>query len=504
MSSALATVKREPSQTVEPHVLATVAVFPPDKPGGQPLTALVKMSGNGAARSALVRVPLSEEKGEVWYLGGYVSTGDGQKDRWDRRAKAAITAAGYNKLNQFGGVSFATPETIVGENGKASSNPYFHRENGEIVYVKVRRIGIGRNALGNLVAIDLTVTYNIRDYFAQDVFAKWSGKKSDTAVAGWGEIFDAQNVPDEVRRNGRRKLIHCPGGVVLAIDLSSKDAIALISEHIGRQKFAERNAWTICERNILKKFYAASQLRPNDLTVPVVAWQSVDRDIGQLAEIAARSRDGKITLEDRDEITGKPTTVAVERESAVAQSDDIEAALVGDADEEMQHPEPDGDPEPSSIGQTVQPPPAKDGGAAKHLEELRAKVRDLYAKLGQDVADELLTAANLNAGIGWIAEVNAAGPLDAAVRVLTIDVAALVADTKRIVAKVADSIANRDFIFCHLLGTKDTKSTAEVAPQRAILALKTARAIEALRDNVKATTHEEWAAAIQDIQEGWL
>jgi len=492
MSSTTLPVKREAPQAPEKSGLASIILIPSDEAGGKPTNALVKMTPNGLVRSIHVRVPLSEAKGEVWYLGGY-----DENNRWNKKAKAAITAAGYNKLNLVGGVSFATPETLVSEDGKASSNPYFHRESGELVYVKVRRIGIGRNAAGNLVAIDLTVTYNIRDYFAQDCFAKWSGKKSDTATAGWGQIFDAENIPDEVRKDGRRKLIRCPGGVVLSIDLTQKDAIAVIQEHINRQKFAERNAWTICERNILKKFYAAAQLRPTDLTVPVVAWQTVDRALEELARIAAESRGGRVTVGNEE--------LEIERQNEVANDkDEVDAALAGDADEEMQPTEPDGPSEPSSIGTPVDTPAPKDGGASKHLEELRAKVRDLYGKLPAEVADELLTAANLNAGIGWIAAVNAAGPLEAAAGVLTIDVAGLVADTKRIVAKVADSIANRDFIFCHLLGTKDTKSTGDVAPARAILGLKTARAIEAGRDKIKATNHDEWAAAIQDIQEGWL
>ncbi len=489
MSSTTAITRQEQKPPTLKPGEAVLAVFPGETKDGPPLTAIVKSTANGLVKSTLVHVPLSEARGEIWHMGAFVG------EQWNPKARCAITAAGYNKLNQFGGMSFATPETLVAEDGKPTSNPYFHREKGEIMYVKCRRIGIGRNAVGNLIAIDLTVTYNIRDYFAQDVFAKWTGKKKDATFANWGEIYDADAVPEEVKKNGKRKLVACPGGVVLAIDLTKKEAIVLISEHIGRQKFGERNAWTICERNILKKFYAAAQLNPNNLTVPVVSWQTVDRDIVQLAKVAADAAAGKV------EVGGEE--LELQRDAEVVGGEDIDAALAGDADEDMQHPEPDGEPEPSGIGVPVGAPPVKDNGQAKRVDELRAKVRDLYGKLDHAVADDILITAQLPAGLAWIGECGEIEQLEAAVNALSIDVAGMVSDTRRLIVKIVGDITTRDALTKALIGD----DAASISPGRALAAIKTARALEtqiASKKKDRPKTTEEWLAAAKDVAEGWV
>lgn len=271
---------------------AIVAVFPGDDPE-KPITALVKSTPKGVVKSTLVRVPLSKEKGEVYHL-----------PTWDPVKRETvkhpiITAAGYHKCNQFGGVSFATPESIIGEDGNPKGNPYFHRENGEVIYVKVRRIGIGRNAVGNLVAMDLTVTYDLSMYFAQDVYSKWKGKYDDASPKSWGELYAAGSVPQADEQDSRKKLVFCSGGVVLSLDLKHKEVINLISEHINRQKFSERNAITICERNILKKFFAAAIL-DNTLRVPVVSWQQTDHTMAEISRVAEASHEGRIDLGDEE------------------------------------------------------------------------------------------------------------------------------------------------------------------------------------------------------------
>lgn len=384
---------------------AMVAVFPPEKPGGAPVTALVKVTSHGTVRSMLCQVPLSVQKGEVFPMPFF----DNTTNSWSTRY--SMTAAGYAKVNQFGGVNFATPENIIGEDGEKKGNPYVLRDKfGEAVYVKARRIGVGRNAVGNLVAIDLTVTYDLSLYFAQDVWSKWTGKKKDPAPKQWGELFPDENVPEAVRKNPKRKLVRCPGGFVLALDLTSKEVLSIIQEHINRQKFADRNAITICDRNILKKFYALA-IVDKSFTVPVISWQQVDRDLMETAKIIEASREGRVHLGDEE--------AQVERGAEIVDKDEVDAALAGEVDEDMPfYDEPDGDP-------GIDSPEAPDPAGEK-LAALRTKIRDAITSLPLDRVAAVLksvglanvgaistctsydTLANLNVGLGELAEAMAA------------------------------------------------------------------------------------------------
>lgn len=294
-----------------------VAVLPDE--GGGETVAIIKSTSDGLIRNHKVLVRMRPEKGEVYPHDFF----DPQVGEYTR--KWVITAAGYAKMNQFAGVSFISPDTIIGDEGKETGNPYFCREGSEIRYVKVRRIGIGRNPIGNLVAIDLTVTYNLELYLAQDVFDRWQGKTSDAATASWGQLFAAGNVPKEIQEAPTKKLIECPGGVVLAVDLANREVVGMIQEHITRQKFAERHAVTIVERNILKKFFASS-LVGADLSVPVVSWQQVDRNLISTAKAIQGSKDGRVVVD------AEP--IDVSREEVDLDKVDIDQALAGDADEE--------------------------------------------------------------------------------------------------------------------------------------------------------------------------
>lgn len=368
----------------------SVAVFPGNKQGDPDITALVKTTPQGIVRSTMVRVPLNEAKGEVFEMG-----------RWDPKAgndgawvkDKSITAMGYHRMNQFGGVSFATPENVIGEDSRTHGNPYFHRtEAGELDYVKVRRIGAGRNAIGNLIVIDLTVTYSLRMYLAQDVFSKWSGKKKDLAPKAWGEWFSTAEMPDAIRKDPKKWKVDLGEGSTLVLDMNHRDVIALKLEHINRLKFAERNAITICERNILKKFFAAAKLDPS-CTVPVVSWQQQDLDVNQIGRVVQAASEGRMDLQ---EVAGE--RVEIQRESEiVADQDDIEAALHGDVDEDGPRDEPE-----QGEGPPQQDAPHPDPTAdQKALADVKAKLRDNYTWLCQNDGAEAATTAIEQHGLSF-------------------------------------------------------------------------------------------------------
>jgi len=312
-----------------------IAVFPGRTRNDKPVTVLVKRTETGLVRQTLTHVQLSEERGEIWTM-----------DRWDpttreKKPVRSITAAGFDRINAFLGVTFIHPDSQTIEDGRVVPNPYSHAPDGDLVYVRVRCIGIGRNAVGNLVCQDLTVIYNLALYFAQDLYVKWWGRKSGrggTAVPPkeWGTLYDADAVPQESHSDPFKKTVRCPGGIALVVDLKHPEVVSLYQEHVNRIKFADRNALTIARRNILKKFAAAQQV-DESLTVPVVSWQQMDRDFQDLATMAAQANEGRLSHEGEDVEIQRATVDASDK-------DDVDAALAGEVDPDQMTAADDDEP----------------------------------------------------------------------------------------------------------------------------------------------------------------
>lgn len=279
---------------------------------------LIKNSPNGEVRNLTTTVVLDPDT-DVYQMS--VKRGD----RWQK--VNVLTAMGYANLNKYLGISFVSATSLLNDEGNAVCNPYFkYDSDGDIEYVKVRLIGIGRNHIGNLVAIDYTLRYDLKMYLAQDVMARWSGRAGD-ATKSWGELFSTPNVPDDIKKDPKKKLVHVPGGLTLALDITSKDVIGLIQEHSSRQKFAERNASTICRRNILKSLTGKSVV-PDNLEVKVSCWPTRDRKLTELAKVVEDAKDG------RCESDGEVVEVSAVSE-VISDPDEVNAAVSGDFDEEM-------------------------------------------------------------------------------------------------------------------------------------------------------------------------
>lgn len=391
MTALATTTARGPSQLGRGQT--AVAIFPPDREGGPPITALVKQTGNGLVRNTLARIRLDPDKAETWSLRAW----NPSTKQYER--KQSITATGYNKINQFLGVSFFTPERIIDDDGRVTSNPYFHRdEHGEIVFVKVRMIGLGRNATGNLVAHDLTVTYNLRTYFAQDLYSKWTGKK-DEATRDWGVLMPMQFAkPDSTHL-----VVPIAGGSALVVDLKSKDVVYALGEHLNRQKFAERNAQTICQRNILKKFTGLQVVTDN--FVSVVSWVQPDRDFITIGRKVSEAQEGRIIIDDEP--------VDLQREAAtVEDKEDVDEALGGDFDDDM--PPPDEGPGenndvPGSVAASS-PAPTKPQAPqqSEAAQELVTKIRDVCEHLDGNAVDTVVNQLGYDEWRQLAAEVDVA------------------------------------------------------------------------------------------------
>lgn len=402
MTKATALAVRAPEQKME------IDIFPPAVPGGEPVKAIVKTRRDGQVVSFRTNVPLSEDRGEVYY---------------PFKNQPTITALGYDVLNKFKGVSFIVPETLKSDDGIERPNPYvLYGERGEIIRVTSRQIGIGQIATGSMVAQDVTVVYEVKVYLAQDAWSKWAGKKYGDNPApdpkNWGRLepWGAPMPTDQ----GKWHRIDMPNGTTLWVDLTHADVRGLLGEDVNRQKFAQRNALTICRRNVLKRFVAAVKL-DKSLTVPVVGWVQKDRDLQALRKMASEANTGSVSID------GEIIEVQREQATVVANHDEVDESLGDEPNEDMPTAQPaggasasqlpTGNGEQPSPTQNASPSPAEPDAPASVAPTttatkphdanaaVRTKIRLAHKKIGADKADEILGGV----GVEGLAEVAKTG-----------------------------------------------------------------------------------------------
>ena len=275
---------------------------------------MCKQTEDGEITQMHTKVQLRGDRGEFYPR----SMKDFEKDMWVKRK--VITAQGYARLNTWIGVTFSSPPNInIGES--SVGNPYIERMGASVQRVTVRRVGIARNAAGSLSAIDLTVTYDLDDYLIGEVWAKWQPQRKQNACAAWGRVLGD---PTNANVQENEKMIECPGGIYLVVDLSKKEVLELWSAHLQRQKFAERNAVSICERNILKRFVGASYCEDNGC-IDIVHWSQPDRNIQQMEQIAGRIQRGEVKVDGMD--------VQAESYTETVDSEEVAAALYGEGED---------------------------------------------------------------------------------------------------------------------------------------------------------------------------
>lgn len=169
----------------------------------------------------------------------------------------SISSAGYTQLNKVAGITILTPQQVVVD-GKDRPNPHIERdpETKAITAVNLRKIGLGYSPAGTLVAVDKTLFYNIYTYFIQSIQAKmkrtqWkdghpTGNKEfpDCAIYGTKE-----KTPE---KKGSWAFFPTQPPLGLWINYEDQAIIDCLEEHTQRQRFGDRIAQTIVDRNILK------------------------------------------------------------------------------------------------------------------------------------------------------------------------------------------------------------------------------------------------------------
>jgi hypothetical protein len=167
------------------------------------------------------------------------------------------TAAAYNYLNKIASVSIVRPNSVIVD-GEEKSNPFITRnpQTKIIESVFIRKMGIGYSASGNIVVIDKTLYYHLYTYFIESIQAKmkqviWKSGKP-TKEKKYPDLARLGKADNEELENAGWVFypIELPVGIWLNLD----DPVAqdIFAEHTQRQRFAERIADTICNRNILR------------------------------------------------------------------------------------------------------------------------------------------------------------------------------------------------------------------------------------------------------------
>jgi hypothetical protein len=248
----------EKDKKAAPQAAATAIAVPKNGETRIALTApfgdvYIKATKDGQImRPIKAVVKLYEKAGHFYGLPG----------KWNPETKQmeksfAIAYPGYVHLNKVASVSILTPPTVI-RDGVEQPNPYVERnpKTRAIESVIVRKIGIGYSPAGNLVAIDKTLYYNPYTYFVQSIQAKMSKKK-------WtkGEKTDESANPNAATVGVEGEKPDRPGSWVffpvelpLGIWVNYEDPaiVDCLEEHTQRQRFGDRIAQTIVERNILK------------------------------------------------------------------------------------------------------------------------------------------------------------------------------------------------------------------------------------------------------------
>jgi hypothetical protein len=197
------------------------------------------------------------------------------------KGKTAISSQGYRHVNKVASISIVTPTHVVVD-GNKMPNPMIERSGMTkfVEAVAIRKIGIGFSPIGNLVVIDKTLFYNVHTYLIQSLQAKMKKdtRKNKCAVLGTQddkpkEPKDAKWIFFEMTETG---------GIKLGIWANYADALIVdvIEEHTQRQKFGDRIAQSIVERNILRDHpaIAVSQVdvdqRTGQAQVDVYGWRN--------------------------------------------------------------------------------------------------------------------------------------------------------------------------------------------------------------------------------------
>ncbi len=260
----------------------------------------VKIRGNQIMRPIQARMVLFEKAGQIYKI---------KKDNY------AITGAGYTHLNKVASINIVTPQKVVID-GVEQPNPHIERnkKTKAIETVNIRKIGIGFSPTGNITVIDKTLFYNIYTYFIQSIQAKM--KKVEWEK---GRRTDIKTYPDcaiigiagdrPKKEDASWAFFETASPLGIWVNYKDPAIIDCLEEHTQRQRFGDRIAQKIVERNILKDHPAIGVTQVNPVGDPssLKAYVTVygyrhDFEPPNIAEILEQAERGGETLETKIEV----------------------------------------------------------------------------------------------------------------------------------------------------------------------------------------------------------
>ncbi len=245
--------------------------------------------------------------------------------------KFAITKPGYKHLNKVASISIVTPLKVMVD-GREQPNPYIERnpETKLIESVFIRKMGIGFSPMGNIVVVDKTLLYNIYSYFIESIQSKmkkveWkSGRPTDKKIhPDCAVIGIAKEKPD---MDGKWAFYPTAPPLGLWVNYEDSAIIDCLNEHTQKQRFGDRIAQTIVERNILKDHPAigVDEIQPQAsgerAFVEVYGYRH-EFGPSQINEIMAQAEKGSETIEVKTEVMDK---ISEEEESEALREVDVE------------------------------------------------------------------------------------------------------------------------------------------------------------------------------------
>lgn len=235
--------------------------------------------------------------------------------------KDAITSTGYRWLNKVASISIITPPTVA-FGGIKQANPFVERnaKTKAIEAVTIHKIGVGYNPAGNIVVADKTLFYNVYTYFIQSIQAKmkqeeWKWDKNVKKMKPTGNmkfpncavIGTIEDRPTtEFVKDAKWAFFETQSPLGIWVDYTNAGIQACLEEHTQRQRFGDRIAQTIVERNIYASHPAIgiSQVSCGpDETAKVTVWgYKHELQPENIQDIMKQADEGKGTITVQAEI----------------------------------------------------------------------------------------------------------------------------------------------------------------------------------------------------------
>jgi len=245
---------------------------------------------------------------------------------YKQKDKYLITATGYRYLNKVASISIVTPQSVIVD-GRPVPNPHIERNarTRAIESVNIRKMGIGYSPAGNIVVIDKTLFYNVYTYFIQSIQAKMSRTKWTTDNAGKSRKTDDKEFPDcalygiadeRPTKPGKWAFYPTEEPIGIWVNYENQAIIDCLEEHTQRQRFGDRAATTIVERNILKDHpaIALSQVFHRETTSGLQATATVhgwrnDNSPKNISAIMRQAESGRESKDFHDAIEVQAETI---------------------------------------------------------------------------------------------------------------------------------------------------------------------------------------------------